>query len=275
MFQHPGQGGVLQLRQFRLAHDPQGQHIHQHQQRQHTEKPNHRGTAHVRAFLGQRRVDAGTFNTDEHKHRDQHHVAHLLRHTAHLRVAQAPDIATEDVGLERHGGNHDKHQQRHNFRHRGDLVDERRLLDPAHHQKMHGPQQHGCTADGQRRITLAEHREKVAEGAEQQHEVPDVAHPRADPVTPGGRKPHVVAKPGLGVGVHAGIQFRLAVGQGLEYEGQGQHADRGDRPADQHSAHASACGHVLRQGKDPTADHRTHHQGDQGTEPKFLRGLGH
>ncbi len=186
VFQHTCQGWVLQLRQFRLAHDPQRQHIDQHQQRQHPKEPDHRGAADIRALLGPRRIHAGALNADEYEHGDQHHVAHLIDHAAELRVAQAPDIAGEDIGLECHDRNHDKHQQRHDFRHGGDLVDERCLLDAAQHQKMHGPQQQRGAADGDRRIALAKHREKIAEGAEQQHKVTDVAHPRADPVAPGG-----------------------------------------------------------------------------------------
>ena len=205
-------------------------------------------------------------DADKHEHSDQHHVAHLIDHTAELRVAQAPDIAGEDIRLERDGGDHDKHQQRHDLRHGGDLVDERRLLDAAQHQKMHSPQQQRRAADGHRRIALAEHREEVAEGAEQQHEVTHVAHPGADPVTPRRREAHVIAETGLGVGIHPGIQLGFAVGQGLEHEGEGQHADGGDRPADQYRAHFGPCGHVLRQGENPPADHRAHHQGDQRAE---------
>ena len=166
MLQHTGQGRVLQLRQLRLAHDAQGQHVHQHQQGQHAHETNHRGAPHVRAFLCSRRVHTGAFDADKDKHRDQHHVAHLLDHAAHLRVAQAPDIAGEDIRLECNRSDHDKHQQRYDLRHRRHLVDERCLFDPAHHQKMHGPQQQRRAADGERCIALAECRKKVAKGAE-------------------------------------------------------------------------------------------------------------
>ena len=275
VFQHRRQRRVLQGRQFWLAHDPQRQHIDQHQQRQHAEKTDHRGAADIGAFLRPCRVHAGALDADEHEHRHQHHVAHLIHHPAEARVAAAPDVAGKDIGLERHRRNHDEHDQRHDLGDRGHLIDEGRLLDPAHHQKMHGPQQHRRTADGDRRVALAKHREEVTERAEQQHEITDVAQPGADPVTPGGRETHVVAKPGLGVGVDAGVQLRLAVGEGLEHERQGQHADGGDSPADQDRPGIGARCHVLRQGKNSPANHRTYNQGDQRTKAQLLRRLRH
>ncbi|MNH14134.1 hypothetical protein D3C79_737220 [compost metagenome] len=140
---------------------------------------------------------------------------------------------------------------------------------------MHRPQQQRRAADGDWRVAFAEHREVEPQGAEQQHEVADVAQPGADPVAPGRRKAHVIAKAGLGVGIHPGIQLGFAVGQGLEHEGQGQHAHRCDPPADQYRADVGTCGHVLRQRKNPTADHRADHQGDQRTQAQFLSRFGH
>ncbi|MNI33774.1 hypothetical protein D3C73_877350 [compost metagenome] len=140
---------------------------------------------------------------------------------------------------------------------------------------MHGPQQHRGAADGNGRVALAKYREEITEGAEQQHEVADIAQPGADPVPPGRRKPHVIAEPGLGVGVDPGIQFGLAIGQRLEHEGQGQHADGGDRPTDQDRSDIGPGRHVLRQGKDPATNHRTHHQRDQRAQAKLLRRLRH
>ncbi|MNP11597.1 hypothetical protein D3C76_1037920 [compost metagenome] len=131
---------------------------------------------------------------------------------------------------------------------------------------MHGPEQHRGANDRCRGVALAKDREEVAEGAEQQHEVADVAEPGADPVAPGRRETHVVAETGLGVGVHPAVQVRLAIGQGLEHESQGQHADGGDAPADQNSAYIGTCGHVLRQRKDPAADHRADNKCNQRTK---------
>ncbi|VVO42694.1 hypothetical protein PS708_06031 [Pseudomonas fluorescens] len=255
VFQHTCQRRVLQLCELRLAHDAQRQHIHQHQQRQHAQKADHRGATHVRALLGPRRIDTGALDTDKHKHGDQHHVAHLVHHIAHIRVAHAPDITGEDLGLEGHAGNHDKHQQRHDLGHGGDLIDKRGLLDPTQHQEMHGPQQQGRAADGHRRVALTEYRKKITEGAEQQHEVTHVAQPGTDPVTPGGRETHVVAKTGLGVGVHPTVEVGLAVGEGLEHEREGQHAHGRNDPTDQYGADVSAGGHILRQRENPAANH--------------------
>ncbi|MNG21401.1 hypothetical protein D3C84_1057600 [compost metagenome] len=122
---------------------------------------------------------------------------------------------------------------------------------------MYGPEQHRGADHGSNGIALPKEREEVAEGAEQQDEVTDVTQPGTDPVPPGRRKTHVVAETGLGVGVDPAVQVGLAVGQGLEHEGQGEHADGGDRPTDQDGADIGTGGHVLWQGKDPATNHRT------------------
>ena len=275
VLQNSGQRRVLQRRQFRLAHDPERQHVHQYQQRQDTEEADHRRPPDIRTFLCPGRIDAGAFNADEHEHRHQHHVAHLVHHAAEVRIALAPNVASKDFGLERHRSNHDEHDQRDDLGHGGQLVDERRFLDPAHHQKVHRPQQHRGAADGDRCIALAKYRKKITEGAEQQHEIANVAQPGTDPVSPRGRETHVVAKTGLGVGIHPGVQLRLAIGQGLEYEGQGQHAHGGNCPANQDRTGMGAFCHVLRQRENTATNHRAHHQGDQCTESKLLRRLRH
>ncbi|MNZ78581.1 hypothetical protein D3C78_971610 [compost metagenome] len=140
---------------------------------------------------------------------------------------------------------------------------------------MHGPQQQRSAGNGDRRVALAEHRKIKAQGAEQQHEVANVAQPGTDPVAPGGRKTHVVAEAGLGVGIHPRVELRFAISQGLEHEGQGQHAHRRYSPADQHCPHIGTGGHVLRQGENPAADHRADHQGDQRPQAQFLSRFGH
>ncbi|MNX87632.1 hypothetical protein D3C86_1195640 [compost metagenome] len=122
---------------------------------------------------------------------------------------------------------------------------------------MHGPEQHRGTDHGGRGIPFPEYRKEVAECAEQQDEVTDVAQPGTDPVSPGGREAHVVAKTGLGVGVDPAVQVGFAIGQGLEHERQGEHADGGDCPTDQNGTDIGTGGHVLRQGKDPATNHRT------------------
>ncbi|MNE12605.1 hypothetical protein D3C80_1054080 [compost metagenome] len=111
---------------------------------------------------------------------------------------------------------------------------------------MHGPQQHRSANDRRHGIAFTEDREEIPQGTEQQDEVTDVAQPGTDPVPPGRREAHVIAEPGLGIGIHPAIEVRLAVGQGLEHEGQGQHTDSGDGPANENSADIGACRHVLR-----------------------------
>ncbi len=185
MLQHQRHRRVLQLGQFRLGHHAHGQDVHQHQQQQDGNEADHGGLADVRAFFRTGGEDAGALDADEHPHGDQHHVAHLVHHAAQVRVALAPDVCGEDVQLEGEQADQDEQEQRDDLRHRGDGVDERRFLDPAQHQEVQGPQQDRRADDGGDGVALAEDREEVAQGAEQQKEVADVAEPGADPVTPG------------------------------------------------------------------------------------------
>jgi hypothetical protein len=46
-------------------------------------------------------------------------------------------------------------------------------------------------------------------------------------------------------------------------------------PTDQDCPASSVLRDILRQRKNPAANHRTHHQRDQGIEPKLLRLLRH
>ncbi|MNS25267.1 hypothetical protein D3C72_571590 [compost metagenome] len=255
VLQHGGHRRVLQLGQFRLGQDAQRQYVHQHQNEQHGDKADHRGFTHITAFFRTGRENARAFDADEHPHGDQHHVAHLVHHAAQVRVFQAPDVGGEDVQFEGEHGNQDEQHQRHNLRHGGHQVDERGFLDAAQHQQVNGPKQHRCTNHRRHRVAFTENREEVTQGAEQQHEIADVAQPGADPVTPGRRKTHVIAETGLGVGVDTTIQVGLAVGEGLEDKSEGEHTDGGDGPANQNGADVSTGGHVLRQRKNPSTDH--------------------
>ena len=275
MLEHASHGRVLQFGQFRLGHDAQRQHVHQHQQCQHPQKTDDRGFAHVRAFFGAPRINTGAFNADKHEHCHQHHVAHLVHHAAQAGGFGAPEVQGEDVGFKRDAGQHDKHYDRDDFRHGGDLVDKRRFLDAAQHQKVHTPQQQRGAANGDGRVALTEDRYEIPQRTEQQHKVADVAHPRADPVAPGRRKAHVIAKTGLGVGVDPGIEFRFAVSEGLEHKRQRQHPHRGNPPTNQDCPASGVFRNILRQRKNPAANHGTDHQGDQSIKPKLLGLLRH
>ncbi|MND78534.1 hypothetical protein D3C80_702480 [compost metagenome] len=266
VLQHGSHRRVLQFGQFRLSHDAQRQHVDQNQEQQHGDEADDGGLTHVRTLFRPGREDARALDTDEHPDGDQHHVAHLVHHAAQVRVHGAPDVSGKDVQFECEQGDQDEQRQRHDLGHGSDQVDERRFLDPAQDQKVYGPEQHRSADDGGRGIALAKDREEVAQGTEEQDEVADVAQPGTDPVAPGGRKAHVIAESSLGVGIHPTVKIRLAVGQGLEHKGQGQHTDSGDAPADQNSAYISTGSHVLWQRKDPAADHRADYKCNKGTK---------
>lgn len=135
---------------------------------------------------------------------------------------------------------------------------------------MQRPQHHGCTGDRGFVIAIAEQREEVAQGREQDHQVTDVTDPGTDPVTPGGIETQVFTAQRTGIGKYAVVQRRLTVGQGLIDQGQRQHADAGDQPPNQDRASARTGRHVLWQAENAAADHRADHQGDQQTQRQAL-----
>ena len=277
MLQHAGHRGVLQASQLGLGEDALGQQVNQHQQQQHADKAEYRGLAHIGAFFGAGREDARTFNADKHPNGDQHHVAHLVHHAAQLAVALAPEVAGKHIQLEGDHGDDDEQGQRYHLGDGGYGVNKGRFLDPAQDQKVQQPQQYRRADDGYQSVafTKASIREDVTKGGEQQDHVADVADPCADPVAPSRGEAHVVAKARFGIHIHAAVQLWLTVGQGLEHEGQGQHADPGDQPADQGGAGTGAGGDVLRQGENPAADHRADDQRNQCTQSEFLRRVRH
>src|SRR5262249_30214769 len=84
------------------------------------------------------------------------------------------------------------------------------FLDAPQYKDMHAPQQYRRTDDCNWRVPFTEYGEEVAEGTEQQYEIADISQPGADPITPCGRKAHVVPEPGLGVCIDTAVEFGLA-----------------------------------------------------------------
>ncbi|KGX79139.1 hypothetical protein Y033_5351 [Burkholderia pseudomallei MSHR435] len=272
VLEHGRHRRVLQLRELRLRHDAERQHVDQHEREQHADEADHGRAADVAALFRARREDARAFDADEHPDGDEHHVADLVHHRAERRIRAAPDVGAEHVELEREEADQDEDDERDDLRDGGDEIDERRLPDAAQHEKVHGPQQHRCARDRGGRVAFAEYGEEIAERREQQHEVADVAEPCADPVAPRGREAHVVAEARLRIGVHAAVELRLAVRERLEHEREREHADRGDRPADQDRAGFGGGRHVLRQREDAAADHRADDERGERAEPQLVRG---
>ena len=106
--------------------------------------------------------------------------------------------------------------------------------------------------------------EPVAQRGHQQHEVGDVADPGADPVAPRGGEADVLTEAGARVAVDAAVDVGLALRECLEHEGEHQHADPGDQPADEEWTGGRAPGHLGGQGEDAAPDHGAHHQGGEG-----------
>ena len=230
MRQHICHGRIFQGGQFRLRQDRGRKHIHHNQKRQYPRKPQHGGLAHIGAPLGTGRVDACPLDANEYPDGNQHHAFDLREHAAQLGVALAPEVTGKHIHLECHPHQGDKGQQRHHLGNGGNQVDECCLLDAAQHQRMHAPQQNRSSENGRLGIALAKRRKEIAQGAKKQNQIAHVADPGADPITPGRRKPQIIAEARFGVGIHTIVQIRLAVGQCLKHEGKHQHANGSNAP---------------------------------------------
>ena len=114
-----------------------------------------------------------------------------------------------------------------------------------------------------------EGRIEIAQGAEDQYDIGDVAEPGAEPVSPGTVEADKIAKPGPGIGIGTGVERRFSGRQALIDEGQRQHADAGDQPADDDGTRRCALGHVLRQAENAAANHRTHDEGNKRHQSEF------
>ena len=163
----------------------------------------------------------------------------------------APEIQGEDVGPEAGDGDDDEDRDRHDLGEGGDGVEGRCFLDAAQDQDVHAPQQGRRRGDGDRRGAVAEDREELTERGLDQDKAGDVGQAATDPVADCRREAQIVAEARLGVGVDAGIELGLAPGQGLEDEGQHQHADAGNGPGDQGAQATGRPPERRGDGKDP------------------------
>ena len=112
-------------------------------------------------------------------------------------------------------------------------------------------------------MIAAEDREEEAQRTEEQGGVTHLGDDGAQPVAPCGGEADEVAQACAHVGVHAGIQVRLAERQRLEDVGDAQHAHAGDGPADQRRAGRGHGRNVLRQREDAGADGGADNEADE------------
>jgi hypothetical protein len=80
------------------------------------------------------------------------------------------------------------------------------------------------------------------------------------------KEPEIVAKPGLGIGIDAGIKIGFTLGERLEDARQRVHASRGDGPSYNRTKWAGRGGEGSRQRENARADHRSDHHGGQREE---------
>lgn len=106
---------------------------------EHAEKSDHGGPPDIGALLGVAGVDAGTFDAEEHEHRDQHRAFGLLEDRRERLVVAAPEVVGEVAAVELDHGEHDEHQDRHHLGDGDDPVDDRRLLYAPRNQQVEDP----------------------------------------------------------------------------------------------------------------------------------------
>lgn len=179
-------------------------------------------------------VDAGSFDADEDEGRDDHGVADLLGHGAQV---VGVEVGGEHAGVEGEQHDEDEGENRDDLEDGDDPVDDRRVTDAAGDQVVEQPDAERGDPDREQGVAVTEGGEEGADRRGHEDPVEGVPGAGAGPEADGGVEAHVVAEAGLGVDEHTGVELGLADGQGLEDEGEHQHAGSGDQPGDQGGSH--------------------------------------
>lgn len=274
-FQDHGGGGVLEGRQLRLVHDPQGEQGHHDVERQGPQQRQHGGAAHVLAMAGTGGDHHGPLDADEDPEGHLHGGLHLIHHGAELGTPLPPEIQGEGLHVESEQDGHAEDDEGHHLGDGGDDVHQRRHLDAAQHQGMHRPDEQGSERDGDRGVAVTEDDivrrvEEVAQRTEHHDGVGDVGQQLAQPVTPGGVEADEIPEPRLGVAEDAAIEIRSTHGEILVDQGEADHADPRDGPSQGDCPGTGVRCDVLRQTENPGTDHGADHQRNEGTQPQFL-----
>ena len=205
-----------------------GQHGDQHHQRRHAEKTEDRRRADVGALLRIARIDAGALNSEKDEHRDEHGRADLIEQAGGRHAFAAPEIGAEQIGLEREDQDDDEDEDRDDLGDGDDGVDGRGLLDAAQDHEVKEPDADRGDDDRDDRVAVPEDGKERAERRLDQNPIRNVADAAADPVAERRQEARIVAEPGLGVGIDAGVQIGFALGKRLKHAGQRVHAARRD-----------------------------------------------
>ena len=271
--QHLGHGVVSHRREVLAGCHAVGQEAHQQQQDEHREEAEQGRQGDIPPGLGAPGVRRRALDTDERPHGEQHHALDLGGQAGGLVAVvtegqgASPEVCGEDLGVETQEGHQDEEGgDRQQFRRGGDQVHHRGLPDSPGQYGEDRPVQHGDAEGVEQQVASVEDGEEVGQGAEEQRGVTDLGDDRGQPVAPAGGEADEVAEAGTHIAVHAGVQVRLALGEGLEDEGDAQHADARDRPTDDRRTRRGNVRHVLRQREDAGADAGAEDQGDQDGE---------
>src|SRR6516162_3149606 len=120
-------------------------------------------------------------------------------------------FAANRCPFERNREDQEEQDDRQDLGDRDDLVDRRRLLHAAKHRKMENPDADRRDHDRGKRAAITKNREKRHERRFDQHPVERIAETSAEKIAEGGKKPEIVAKPGLSIGIDAGVEVRLTL----------------------------------------------------------------
>ena len=106
---------------------------------------------------------------------------------------------------------------------------------------MDTPEQHrrGGDRDGGRAVS--KDRKELAHRRLDEDKAGYIGQTAAHPVSNRRSEAGIFPEPGFGIGINAQIQFWLASGQRLKYEGQEQHSDARDAPGDQATQHSGGA----------------------------------
>ena len=194
--------------------------------------------------------------TDKCPQGNQHRALNLLRQTSKRTFPLAPEVERKPLRVEKYQRYDDKKQQRRNFCHRADKVDNRRLLDAFQNQRVKTPYQQRTADNGINAVAARKIRRKeIIKRIHRNHGITDVAANLAQPVRPPDGKADIRAETCPAVHINARRQIRFDDRQNAKRIRQKINTDAGNQPGQQHRADRRARGHILRQAVNAAADH--------------------
>ena len=164
--EHVGHRGLAHAGDVGARQHRVGQQRDRDHQAGHADEAEDGRAADVGALLGKARIDARAFDAEEHEHRDQHRVAHLLDQRFSGMPSPPKKFSAEQVELEGEDQDDDEDHDRHDLGDGDDVLMKVACWTPRRIMKWNSQMPTEATDDRDDRVAVAEHRERTRPSVE-------------------------------------------------------------------------------------------------------------